>query len=204
MIHFPPEIFNGFDTITALFCLCHKSLPVTWIQILIEFIIVLGATATEYGLVFGVFELTVFLVSPFLGMQINKVGAKRMFNFGILTTGWINKSQMKMLDLCFDVYPLFHIQALVQSFSDCWIGLKVEIGSSASALSSVPLRPWAIPDSCAPRSPSLPKSFPKMWPPCLHPWKPSSGWASSSDQVWEEPCMSSEATFYHLLSSDLV
>ena len=46
-----------------------------------------GATATEYGLVFGVFELTVFLVSPFLGKHLNRWGAKRLFNVGIFTTG---------------------------------------------------------------------------------------------------------------------
>ena len=46
-----------------------------------------GATATEYGLVFGIFELTVFIVSPILGKNLSRVGAKRVFNIGILTTG---------------------------------------------------------------------------------------------------------------------
>jgi len=46
-----------------------------------------GATATEYGLVFGVFELTVFIVSPLLGKNLRRLGAKRVFNLGILTTG---------------------------------------------------------------------------------------------------------------------
>jgi len=46
-----------------------------------------GATATEYGLVFGVFELTVFVTSPLLGKNLRKLGAKRVFNLGILTTG---------------------------------------------------------------------------------------------------------------------
>ena len=32
-----------------------------------------GATATQYGLVFGIFELTVFLVSPFIGKILPKV-----------------------------------------------------------------------------------------------------------------------------------
>lgn len=35
-----------------------------------------GAVATEYGLVFGVFELIVFLVSPFYGQYLNRVGPK--------------------------------------------------------------------------------------------------------------------------------
>lgn len=65
-----------------------------------------GCTATEYGLVFGIFELTVFIVSPFLGKHINDLGAKKVsgryiqmidslqtlstlqiFNLGIFTTG---------------------------------------------------------------------------------------------------------------------
>uniref|UniRef100_A0A0A9WX84 MFS-type transporter C6orf192 n=1 Tax=Lygus hesperus TaxID=30085 RepID=A0A0A9WX84_LYGHE len=46
-----------------------------------------GATATEYGLVFGIFELVVFLVSPFYGQHLNKIGPKFLFNGGIFTTG---------------------------------------------------------------------------------------------------------------------
>ncbi|XP_059049147.1 MFS-type transporter SLC18B1-like [Achroia grisella] len=46
-----------------------------------------GCTATEYGLVFGIFELVVFIVSPFYGAHLNKFGPKVLFNGGILTTG---------------------------------------------------------------------------------------------------------------------
>ena len=46
-----------------------------------------GATATQYGLVFGIFELVVFLVSPLYGQYINQIGPKFMFNAGIFTTG---------------------------------------------------------------------------------------------------------------------
>ncbi|XP_060810410.1 MFS-type transporter SLC18B1-like [Amyelois transitella] len=46
-----------------------------------------GCTATEYGLVFGVFELVVFLVSPIYGAHLNRLGPKLLFNGGILTTG---------------------------------------------------------------------------------------------------------------------
>lgn len=45
-----------------------------------------GATATQYGLVFGIFELTVFLVSPIYGRYLNRVGPKLVFNLGIFTT----------------------------------------------------------------------------------------------------------------------
>ncbi|KAA0193883.1 hypothetical protein HAZT_HAZT003132 [Hyalella azteca] len=46
-----------------------------------------GATATQYGLVFGIFELVVFIVSPIYGEYISKIGAKFMFNAGIFITG---------------------------------------------------------------------------------------------------------------------
>lgn len=46
-----------------------------------------GCTATEYGLVFGIFELVVFLVSPLYGQYLNRIGPKLMFNGGIYTTG---------------------------------------------------------------------------------------------------------------------
>jgi MFS family permease len=46
-----------------------------------------GAGATEYGLVFGVFELVVFIVSPMYGQFLNRIGPKVLFNGGIFTTG---------------------------------------------------------------------------------------------------------------------
>ncbi|KAG5883594.1 hypothetical protein JTB14_004788 [Gonioctena quinquepunctata] len=46
-----------------------------------------GCTATEYGLVFGIFEFVVFLISPIYGQNLNKFGATLMFNGGIYTTG---------------------------------------------------------------------------------------------------------------------
>uniref|UniRef100_A0A0P4WD93 Major facilitator superfamily (MFS) profile domain-containing protein n=1 Tax=Scylla olivacea TaxID=85551 RepID=A0A0P4WD93_SCYOL len=44
-----------------------------------------GATASQYGLVFGVFELTVFLVSPVYGRFMTRWGAKFINNSGIFT-----------------------------------------------------------------------------------------------------------------------
>lgn len=46
-----------------------------------------GCTATEYGFVFGIFELIVFLVSPLYGQFMNRIGPKVLFNSGIYTTG---------------------------------------------------------------------------------------------------------------------
>ncbi|KAK9888503.1 hypothetical protein WA026_000753 [Henosepilachna vigintioctopunctata] len=46
-----------------------------------------GCSATEYGLVFGIFELVVFIISPIYGQHLNRIGAKITFNAGIYTTG---------------------------------------------------------------------------------------------------------------------
>ena len=45
-----------------------------------------GCSATEYGLVFGIFELVVFIISPIYGRHIQRVGPKRLFNLGIFTS----------------------------------------------------------------------------------------------------------------------
>ncbi|XP_076238345.1 MFS-type transporter SLC18B1 [Calliopsis andreniformis] len=46
-----------------------------------------GASPSEYGLVFGVFELVVFIISPLYGQHLHRIGPKLLFNGGILTTG---------------------------------------------------------------------------------------------------------------------
>lgn len=46
-----------------------------------------GASATEYGLVFGIFELVVFIISPIYGRNLDRIGPKILFNGGLLTTG---------------------------------------------------------------------------------------------------------------------
>ncbi|XP_029169768.1 MFS-type transporter SLC18B1-like [Nylanderia fulva] len=46
-----------------------------------------GASPSEYGLVFGIFELIVFIVSPIYGQNLNRIGPKFLFNGGLLTTG---------------------------------------------------------------------------------------------------------------------
>lgn len=46
-----------------------------------------GCSATEYGLVFGIFELVVFIISPIYGQHLNRIGPKFLFNAGIFTVG---------------------------------------------------------------------------------------------------------------------
>ncbi|CAB4070397.1 B3GALTL [Lepeophtheirus salmonis] len=46
------------------------------------------STSTQYGLVFGVFELTVFIVCPIIGKFLVKLGIHRCFVWGIAITGF--------------------------------------------------------------------------------------------------------------------
>ncbi|KAK3583193.1 hypothetical protein CHS0354_025710 [Potamilus streckersoni] len=46
-----------------------------------------GATPTEVGLIFGVFQLVIFVSSPVFGNFITKIGAKFMFVTGIMVCG---------------------------------------------------------------------------------------------------------------------
>ena len=46
-----------------------------------------GVSATVYGLVFGVFQLTVFFVSPFFGQYMNVIGCRFMLIAGMFITG---------------------------------------------------------------------------------------------------------------------
>lgn len=63
-----------------------------------------GCSATEYGLVFGIFELVVFIISPIYGRHINRVGPKRMFNIGIITSA-ISAILFGLLDKVPGHYP---------------------------------------------------------------------------------------------------
>ena len=46
-----------------------------------------GAVASEYGFVFGIFQLVIFIVSPFYGHYITTIGSKFMMVAGVFTTG---------------------------------------------------------------------------------------------------------------------
>nr|CAD7574812.1 unnamed protein product [Timema californicum] len=46
-----------------------------------------GVSATEHGLVFGIFELVSFLVSPLLGKYMDKMGPKTVLNIGMFIAG---------------------------------------------------------------------------------------------------------------------
>uniref|UniRef100_T1IGZ3 Major facilitator superfamily (MFS) profile domain-containing protein n=1 Tax=Strigamia maritima TaxID=126957 RepID=T1IGZ3_STRMM len=47
-----------------------------------------GVTATTYGFVFSSFSLTVFLLAPFFGKYVAKIGPRFLMNSGIFVTGF--------------------------------------------------------------------------------------------------------------------
>jgi len=49
-----------------------------------------GASPTQYGLVFGIFQLTAFLVSPIIGKFLPKLGFRITFSGGLGLTGLLN------------------------------------------------------------------------------------------------------------------
>ncbi|GFQ98152.1 MFS-type transporter SLC18B1 [Trichonephila clavata] len=46
-----------------------------------------GATATEYGFIFGIFQLTIFVTAPLMGKIVSNVSPKFLLNSGILSVG---------------------------------------------------------------------------------------------------------------------
>ncbi|XP_061174633.1 MFS-type transporter SLC18B1-like [Saccostrea echinata] len=46
-----------------------------------------GASQIVVGVIFGIFELTIFLVSPIIGSFITKIGAKRTYLSGCMLAG---------------------------------------------------------------------------------------------------------------------
>lgn len=72
-----------------------------------------GATATEYGLVFGIFELVVFIVSPIYGQHLNRIGPKYLFNGGIFTTG-ICAILFGLLDKVEGHYPFIILSFIIR------------------------------------------------------------------------------------------
>jgi hypothetical protein len=71
-----------------------------------------GASATEYGLVFGVFELVVFIISPFYGQHVSTTGAcAQPRNVGPTTA-----TSPAFLFLAFPLF-LFHLPSLLPASS---------------------------------------------------------------------------------------
>ncbi|CAL8083223.1 unnamed protein product [Orchesella dallaii] len=97
-----------------------------------------GASATEYGLVFGVFQLVCFCIAPIYGKYMNKFGAKKVFNMGILTAGFS----------CFIFGFLDQVQGhFLFIFLSFLIRIFEAIGSTAFVTASFTIIAGEFPDS---------------------------------------------------------
>ncbi|ODM98609.1 MFS-type transporter SLC18B1 [Orchesella cincta] len=102
-----------------------------------------GATATAYGFVFGVFELTVFIVTPFYAYKIHKWNLKLVFNFGIFTAA-IASIIFGILDKIENGTYFIAASVIVRSIE--------AVGESALVTACFVIVASAFPDSVAPTS----------------------------------------------------
>lgn len=99
-----------------------------------------GATASEYGLVFGVFELVSFISSPILGKYMNTFGAKLLLNSGVFLAA-----------VCAIVFGLLafiqgHIAFIAMSFI---VRIAEALGSSAAVTAAFSITAVMFPNSVA-------------------------------------------------------
>ena len=89
-----------------------------------------GATATQYGFVFGVFELTMFLCSPLFGRYLSVIGPSFLFSTGVFTAG-LSCILFGLLDKVYETNVFLGLSFLTRIFES--------IGSSAAVTSSLSL-----------------------------------------------------------------
>ncbi|XP_039295920.1 MFS-type transporter SLC18B1-like isoform X4 [Nilaparvata lugens] len=109
-----------------------------------------GATATEYGLVFGVFELIVFAVSPFYGQHLNRIGPKTLFNGGIFTTG-VCAILFGLLDKVDGHYPFITLSFVIR--------IVEALGNAAFLIATFAIIAKEFPDNVATTFASLETCF---------------------------------------------
>ncbi|XP_067014314.2 MFS-type transporter SLC18B1 [Anabrus simplex] len=99
-----------------------------------------GASATEYGLVFGSFELASFISSPIFGKYMNCIGAKFLLNTGIFVAA-ICSILFGLLDLVTS-----HVEFISLSFL---LRIIEAVGSSAAITAAFSITATVFPDSVA-------------------------------------------------------
>lgn len=96
------ELTSRSKWLIAILCLANFSATVFYSCIapfFPSYAVAKGATETEVGLIFGCFQLVIFIMSPLWGMLLSRIGAKFMFVTGILTTG-VAAILMGFLEYC--------------------------------------------------------------------------------------------------------
>ncbi|XP_065203815.1 MFS-type transporter SLC18B1-like [Planococcus citri] len=99
-----------------------------------------GATATEYGLVFGSFELVGFLTSPLFGKIVDRVGAKFLLSVGLIVSSTST--------ILFGLLDLISGRALFISLSFL-LRICESLGATAAIVSGFSLIGSMFPDNVA-------------------------------------------------------
>lgn len=99
-----------------------------------------GVSASEYGLVFGIFELVSFLSCPILGKYLDFIGPKFMLNSGIFIASTCS-ILFGLLDLVTG-----HIDFITLSFT---IRIVEALGTSAATTAAFAITASVFPDSVA-------------------------------------------------------
>lgn len=71
-----------------------------------------GASATEYSMVFGIYELVIFLVSGLIGKYLSTMGARRTLVSGITLTGERLTTTLLRLIMSLVVHVRHHVYPL--------------------------------------------------------------------------------------------
>lgn len=99
-----------------------------------------GATATEYGLVFGSFELVAFLSSPFFGRYIHSIGTNCLLSLGMLLNA-VTAILFGFLD-----YVTTHNEFIILSFV---LRILESLGATAALIAAFSLTAACFPNSVA-------------------------------------------------------
>ncbi|KAE8739865.1 hypothetical protein FOCC_FOCC014622 [Frankliniella occidentalis] len=97
-----------------------------------------GSTATEYGLVFGIFELVSFLSSPLFGKYLDTIGAKFTLTSGIFVAA-VSCMLFGLLDLVIE-----HTEFIGLSFA---VRIVEALGASAALTAAFAIIASEFPDS---------------------------------------------------------
>ena len=82
-----------------------------------------GATASQFGPIFGIIHLALFVISPLMGKVINRVGLGNVFNMGLLL--------ISISSLCFGLLTFVKSSSLFLALA---YALRIIEGIGGSAL----------------------------------------------------------------------
>nr|CAD7204864.1 unnamed protein product [Timema douglasi] len=99
-----------------------------------------GATATEYGFVFGVFELVSFICSPLIGKYVNVIGPKFLLKSGLFVAG-----------ICSMLFGFLHFAEGHAEFIGLSFAIRIveSVGASAATTAAFSITAAVFPDCVA-------------------------------------------------------